>query len=268
MLEVWAYGLGILSAMLLGLIGVFYADHKKASLWLFFFGVLFADIAVCLFWLHKINSPSSLPANTVATSSAPAKIETPNNSATPTPAIIPESQPNISHMSRQEPPSTAIKPEEKQPASRSITNSPIVNSPNSVQNLGDNVTINQAPPPRLITQQQKAVIRAGLQAFKGQSLVVITTAEKETQAYAIQIGNAIGSAGLKVEVQTIGSILPPPYGVTYYADASNPPALLAPLLSTFRQIGIEIKRAPHLNAVPEAAHAPNALVAIQVGHRE
>lgn len=110
----------------------------------------------------------------------------------------------------------------KQPpsTSNSITNSPIVNSPNSVQNVGGTVTINQGPQHRVITTEQHNAIAAVLKTHKPETVYVLIHGQEEPENYAEQIARAIEAGGWQAIV--IGqSMIPVIYGVKCYSTDAD-----------------------------------------------
>lgn len=128
---------------------------------------------------------------------------------------------------------------EKPSTDNSINNSPIINSPGSVQAPGGNVTINQSPPPWMPTEEDKNRLIAFLQA-RPKGIVAIhrmpNNIESSDCANALQA--ILESSGWTIGERSQVYLPNPPRGVIIgVRNAATAPPYATTLQQAFRAIG-------------------------------
>lgn len=132
-----------------------------------------------------------------------------------------------------------------QESPRSISQS-ITNSPGSAAIIGDNNTINLGPQPRRITVGQAEKIILVLRAHPAQTITVFRiTSDREAETFALQIAQVLHDGGWQVDVEGIGILMPPTYGVECRIKDPEQAAIICPLLQeAFGRAGIKITPNP------------------------
>ncbi|MBI1762989.1 MAG: hypothetical protein HYR56_16300 [Acidobacteria bacterium] len=192
-----------------------------------------------------VNSPLSIPTETPA----------PLLKQTPSARLIPRGIKRLLDESK----STPTPP----PTSKSITNSPIISSPGSVQNTGDNVTINQTPPARSFTPTQRQRLLQRLRQWPPINFhLSAVQGDKEANSFALQIKSLLEEVGWTQK--SFGQFIPggsSPIGVLIIArDQASAPKAGAALQEELTALGVESPGSLD-------AGMPDNTIRIIVGHR-
>jgi hypothetical protein len=226
--------------------------HKQTwACWTTFATVLLVALGFSLLWQDKIwktaASTSSLPSKQIETPASDHLETKPNEqSAKPTetnhqtqlsrakPAASETQAPPVISKSKDEQGQDMAKKDKATSIDNRITNSPIVNSPGSVQAPGGHVTINQGS--WLMSKgQQQAMIRV-LQAHAPATIQILMIGDSDSQRYAGQIAYSLNEANWRFEPVHWALMAPGVFGVNIGIADSE---LRQTVVSAFKAAGIE-----------------------------
>jgi len=208
-MEILAYGIATLATLILAVVSILYNTHKIPMIKLFGIAVLLYDVAVCVFWISKVQDaaqPLTAQAAAVGASSSPEPVPSePSGRPEPIPSTKPPGMalPPSPPIDHQQPPQGNNAMPNKKPNNSSNENASqqplisqsMVNSPHGHQSIG-NVIINQAPPQRSFTTEQRNLLISRLRQWPPLSFEILATiGDAEAQIFAEELYNLLSQAG-------------------------------------------------------------------------